>query len=188
MEQEGSEPGEDVCPQVPQGCCCSCYSYSVPVPPVWDNPMGCDGWEAFCCDPMADVGSALEGHQHPFMGKGLRAECLKGKGVSGHEMENLGIFGVQSVSGKGRAVAPRPQCKQVTVGTEMPIPVFSTDSLERVKTFPEDQCGTPMLVPPYSSALRLQFCMRIILGSRSLKDAVLQRVLHWGYWEQLCFS
>lgn len=95
MEQAGSELGEDVCPQVPRSCC-SCYSYSVPVPSVWDDAMGCDGWEAL----TSAVGSALEGDQHPLMGKGPRAGCLKGKGMSGHELENLGMFWVPSVSCK----------------------------------------------------------------------------------------
>lgn len=40
-------------------------------------------------------------------------------------------------------------------GAEVPIPPFRTDSLERVKTFLVDQCGTPTLVPPCSSALWL---------------------------------
>lgn len=86
--------------------------------------MGCDGWEAFCCDPMADIGSALEGDQHSFMRKGPKAECLKGKGVSGHELKNLGIFGVQCLMQKGKLVAPRPQCKQVTVGSRGTHPSF----------------------------------------------------------------
>lgn len=73
---------------------------------------------------MAAVGSALEEDHHPFMGKDPRTGCLKGKGASSHELENLGIFGVQSVSCKGKAVAPRTQCKQVAVGSRGAHPSF----------------------------------------------------------------
>lgn len=73
-------------------------------------------------------------------------------------------------------------------GAEVPIPPFSTDSLERVKTFPGDQCGTPMLVPPYSSALWLPRVILMQNSNQGLKDALLQRDLLWCYWEQLCFS
>lgn len=137
---------------------------------------------------MAAMGSALEGDQHLFMGKGPRAGCLKGKGMSSCELENPGIFGVQSVSCKGKAVGPRAQCKQVAVGSRGARPSFSTDSLERVKTFPRDQCGTPTLVPPCSSALWLPRVILMQNCSRSIKDALLQSILHWCYWEQLCFS
>lgn len=73
---------------------------------------------------MAAVDSALKGDQHRFMGKGPRAGGLKVKEVSGLELENLGIFGVQSVSCKGKAVTPRAQCKQVAVGSRGAHPSF----------------------------------------------------------------
>lgn len=44
-----------------------------------------------CCAPMAAGGSALE---HPSIRKGPMAGDLLGEGVSGHELEKLGIFGV----------------------------------------------------------------------------------------------
>lgn len=48
-----------------------------------------------CCAPMAAGGSALERDQHPSIRKGPMAGDLLGEGVSGHELEKLGILGVQ---------------------------------------------------------------------------------------------
>lgn len=57
-------------------------------------------WDAmvdknFCCAPMAAVGSALERDWHPSIGKGPTAGSFQGEGVSGHELEKMGIFGLQ---------------------------------------------------------------------------------------------
>jgi len=62
----------------------------------------------------------------------------------------------------------------------VPIPSFSTDSVERRKSFPGCHRGTPTLLPPCSPALWLTGVILIPnLPSQVLKDAPLQRVLCW---------
>lgn len=58
---------------------------------LWDATVD----KNLCCAPMAAMGSALKRDQHPSIRKGPMAGGLQGERVSGHELEKLGILGVQ---------------------------------------------------------------------------------------------
>lgn len=48
---------------------------------------------------------------------------------------------------KERQWLPELSASKLLWGAEVPVPPFSTDSLERVKTFPGDHCGAPHVGP-----------------------------------------
>lgn len=88
-------------------------------------------------------------------------------------------FGCRVCHANERQWLPGPSGSKSLWEERCPSLLFCTDSLERVKTFPGEQCGTPMLLPPYSSALWLPRVILMQNCNRGLKDALLQRVLLW---------
>ena len=82
---------------------------------------------------------------------------------------------------KGEAVAPRAQCKQVAVGSSGAHPCFYHRSPGKGEKLPRGSSWDPHVAPTLlTSALAHKGNPHPkLLLSQGLKDAPLQRVLHW---------